>query len=168
MPDKLDRLTEQPTIDYPKDYNPELNGINGWLLFVVLGEVLMIVSGINNILRYMRYFGISNRADIRLAIVFAVIAIVYIAGSMWIVILLYKRKILFRKLFVIQTIIILVFYMLALIFLDKLSDTGSLIEAANILIRGAIWVTYLYKSKRVRNTYIYPLKYPEKKESIIS
>lgn len=162
---------DRSAVSYPKDYNPELNGIDGWLIFIVILEAGLASSGMYYILRYFRSIGAIFQLYIRIGIIMAALWIVLIAGSVWILIMIYKRRILFRRLFVIQTFLVVALYPLLFIFanpqtggidgiLPVLIRTVMTSDFIITLVRGVIWITYLFKSKRVRNTYIYPFQYP--------
>lgn len=154
--------SNESPVTYPKDYNPELNGIDGWLIFIVLGLVMTAASGI---VYFFNYFSIMCPVNIRLGIEMGIQILVNIAGSVWILVMLYRRKILFRKLYIIQMIVGGIYLLLLFIFSDKyLSDayfsTDTIIGLAITTIRSVICIIYLYKSKRVKNTFIYPFQYP--------
>ena len=61
----------------------------------------------------------------------------------------------FRKWFVIYTICVNALSVAAFIFIQIMSGDFYTQTVGNI-IGAAIWITYVYKSKRVKNTFIYP------------
>ncbi len=144
------------SIYYPEDYDPSLNGINGWLVVVVFGRFIAIVLAVVGIVQTAAYLGKTTMDNILwMLIVFSVV--VDILGSCAILILMFKQRILFRTLFVIQAIVTVIgmAVIAGTLELSTYNPIGSVIGCV-------VWIVYLYKSKRVRNTFIYPYEYPER------
>ena len=85
----------------------------------------------------------------------AVLVPIDVVVNIIILVFIFKRNILFRKIFVIYTAYVLVVVLAGIIFLKLAFDIVNLQKFISF-IGAAIWITYLYKSKRVKNTYIYP------------
>ena len=156
---------DSPAI-YPDDYDTSLNGVGGWLALVVFSRFLSVISGILIIVKYTPYFGLSRQSDVYLGFLLGFYVIVYILGSVAILYMMFSRRIGFRKLFVIQCTVSICLYLLLFILYGNIGAVSLASEFVQLLVFSAIWITYLYKSKRVRNTYIYPFKYPETHENI--
>jgi hypothetical protein len=102
--------------------------------------------------------GSRSDLDVFLYLGIGVDIIVGIAGSIVILIFMFSRNIAFRKLFVIQVCIILFLDIAMISYFSGLGyDLSSTLTTDLIrsLVVGGIWILYLYKSKRVKNTYIY-------------
>ncbi len=141
---------------YPDDYDPALNGIGGWLVLVIIGRFLSIIMGIKSIADISKALGLEPSLDGLLYLMIIVFAAVYIILSGVVLYFIFSRKIVFRILFVAQVAADLV---LAVVFNAILANKGydtSYTGFFQTIIGGAIWIAYLYKSKRVKNTYIYP------------
>jgi len=151
---------EDSSVSYPDDYNPSLNGIAGWLVVVVLGLVLTIILSIAYIVKLASYWGLNSLADTLIAIIIPYYAVVCILGSGAILYCMFTRRILFRTLYVIQAVVSLIL----LIVIASIAGSSGADASGDILkslVSSVIWITYLYKSSRVRNTFIYPYEYPE-------
>ena len=136
----------------PQSANKKLPpvGLGGWLtLFIIsqLGVVVSIVSKLGELL-----FRLSSLNAFLLAYNFLLI---FIEGIFPIVILvfLFKGKMLFRSLYLIQTIIF-AFCLLALFALSIFDNTYSIIGSLLPLLIRILWTVYLYRSERVKNTFL--------------
>ena len=137
-------------------------GLGGWLtLFIIsqLGVVVSIVSKLSELL-----LRLSSLNAFLLAYNFLLI---FTHGIFPIVILvfLFKGNMLFRSLYLIQTII-LAFCVLALsilsIYSNNLVTYGSLLP----LLICILWTIYLYRSERVKNTFL-PEHHQTKEEELL-
>ncbi len=139
---------------YPPDYDPSLNGIGGWLILVIIGRILTFYN-IFNLSGALPYFGYVTIIDIYL-IITACLTIGELALSVFIIAYIFLRKIMFRKLYIIQCILQIIFLLFKIfIFSVDRSEIGWNIWLSAVGF-GIILIPYLFLSKRVKNTYIYP------------
>ena len=150
---------EQRPVSFPVDYDPTLNGLGGWLVVVIIGRILTILLGVLGITSESAYLGYSNSIDSLIYLELVIYILVSIIMSCVILYLMFKRNILFRRLFVIQTITIFLSNIILSLYVYNLGYEMSGSELASPLFAGVIWIIYLYKSKRVKNTFIYPKLY---------
>jgi hypothetical protein len=151
-------LGQEPRVNLPADYDPSLNGIGGWLIVIIIGRVLSVILGIQEIadcsslLRNGSHFVPLLYTSISVDIVIGIIL------SAVILLLIFLRSIAFRILFVIQVLAAFLFNIGAYIYFlsfgfDMLSSFwGPFILS---IAGGVVWIFYVYRSKRVKNTYIY-------------
>jgi hypothetical protein len=64
--------TDVTDTGYPKDYDPGLIGLGGWLVLVIIGRFLTIVSGFKDVLDSKNALGSSYESDTLLYINVAV------------------------------------------------------------------------------------------------
>jgi hypothetical protein len=159
----MPRQDEPVSVNYPEDYDPSLNGIGGWLVLVIIGQIIRIILSIKDITDSVSLFGVLPAFDVILYFGVAVDIIFGIVLPVIILILMFSRNITFRILFVIGVSVIFLFNIFVILYLQALGYNifseyaGSLIGS---IAGGVIWILYLYKSERVKNTYIYPKTYP--------
>ena len=150
--------------DTPEDYKLPLKGIAGTLVVFVVFCVVKLLILVVNIVVHIGYL----KAPEMMVYTILMLAIYLPADfglTIAVIVLFFKKNILFRKLFVIDTVI-LVFSMSAA-FVFSLFVFGEFYETA--IIHSAVaglWVIYLYASKRVKNTFIYPHAAFKRKEMI--
>jgi hypothetical protein len=147
---------EQRNAVYPVDYDPSLIGIGGWLVLIILGQFLNIILCIKNIIDSRSYIG--KNAEFGLLFIVAIaVCILSVVLSAGILFFIFKTNITFRILFVIQGLLNLVFVIFIASYIDGLGyNNGYLISSiVGSLIGNVIWITYVFKSKRVKNTFIY-------------
>ena len=149
----LDKLLKQIK-EKPEDFKPSLKGISGAVFIFAVFLVLKILFQIINIVVHAGY--LSSPDSFVYAILMLLVFLIPDTGiSIAVLVYLMKKDIVFRKLFVIDTILLSVSTTGA--FLFSLLVLGDFYETAIIHIAVAVlWVVYLYKSKRVKNTFIYP------------
>ena len=142
----------------PTDYDPTLIGLGGWMTVVIIGRFLTIIMGVIDLMDLMQcfdYLGYTNTLDfiVYFGFIYDILIVIILSGV--ILYFIFKRNIIFRVLFVAQTISIMVFDIAISVYMTNLGvETDSSI-VRNIIF-GAIWIAYLYKSKRVKNTFLYP------------
>lgn len=152
---------EQMPVLYPEDYNASLNGLGGWMAFVIIGRFLDFIYGIINLADLVTYAGSSGDLDVYYTVMIVLNVLVIILGSALILYFIFTRNILFRRIMVIQVIIVLTVSTMSSIYFRSLGYSVEMSEMISSLVSATIWVTYLYKSKRVKNTFIYPKQYPK-------
>lgn len=153
-----EQLQQKPA-EYPADYNPCLNGIGGWLILIIIGRILSVILGIKDIADSSAAYGFSPVFDTLLTVGIILDIVFSITASVVILILIFSRNILFRLLFVIQVVVMFIFNLIVIIYVNSLGynfGSGMLIGS---IIGGVIWILYVYRSARVKNTYIYPKLY---------
>jgi hypothetical protein len=163
---------EQTTLSKPKQLStdPKLTGIGGWLILVALGQIFGPIRFLVSIGQY--YSTLDSNIIGKLPVTFAgeaVINFFVLALSIYTAVLFFRKSKQFPRFFVYQ--------ILAAIFLVPLdamwiavaasmetgqsagqllqnalgpSEIGQTIAAAII---GSVWVLYIFKSKRVANTF---------------
>ncbi len=146
-------------INYPNDYDPSLNGIGGWLVLVIIGRIISIILGAKDFFDLTKLIG--QDPNFEGIIIFGIVMDITLVILLSAVILyfLFKRNILFRNLFVIQVSLGFLFNVFVLVYFSSLGVNLGAASLISPLISGVIWILYLYKSKRVKNTYIYPKIY---------
>lgn len=154
-----DTVTNDSPVAYPKDYNPSLNGIDGWLIIFVIVQFVKCIIGFLVIINTAPYIGVSGELNAYYFILFIVATYVMFFGSIAILFFTFSHNILFRKTFVIQNIVMIAFVLFAYIFVTNLDSTHTISNSGSSFISELIWGVYLYQSIRVRNTFIYAKKY---------
>ena len=149
----LEKLTRD-IHDVPWDYDRDLNGIGGWMIIVIIGRFITIVMALVSIPQLMENYGYFSWLDTFVNLSLTVLVPIDVVVNIIILVFIFKRNILFRKIFVVYTIFILAVTVAGMIFLKLAFDTAYT-QGLTSFIGAAIWITYLYKSKRVRNTFIY-------------
>lgn len=158
--DIIPRQDEPVSVNYPEDYDPSLDGIGGWLVLIIIGRFLSIVFGVKGIFDFSAYAGYDPQLDVLVysSIVFDVLITIALSGV--ILFFIFKRNILFRTMIIIQMGICFLYVVILTIYTSSLGVAPDLAYNIVAFIESALWVLYLYKSKRVKNTYIYPKIYP--------
>ena len=145
-----------PVPNHPYDYDPTLNGVGGWLVLVIIGRILTIIVGIRDIVDLSPVIGTVPSLDYLWILAIILDITVYIILSIVILVFMFSRKIVFRLLFVIQVAVVFIFSLWANIAISSLGYDADPSNIFRSVIVGVVWIIYLYKSKRVKNTYIYP------------
>jgi hypothetical protein len=151
----VSNIPERRTLYQPEDYDPTLNGIGGWLIVVIIGRILSIIVGIKDI-GDVGAITVPSAYQWLMDSCVAFDLIVNIAMSIVILVLMFTKKKSFRIIFVVQAVTSFLFLLFADIYLINQGIDTQVTNLANPIVGGLIWITYLYKSKRVRNTFIYP------------
>lgn len=149
----LEKLTRKIK-DVPYDYDVALEGLGGWMVLFIIGRFLTMLSIISNAIKITDLLGIDKQIDVMLKFALAIAPIELIL-TILITYFIFKRNILFRKLFVIRIAISLVVTLGITIYGYVIFSVFDYHIITN-LIGAAIWISYLYVSKRVKNTFIYP------------
>jgi threonine/homoserine efflux transporter RhtA len=145
-----------PVPNHPYDYDPTLNGVGGWLVLVIIGRILTIIVGIRDIVDLSPVIGTVPSLDYLWILAIILDITVYIILSIVILVFMFSRKIIFRLLFVIQVAVVFFFSLWANITVYNLGYDVDPSGIFSSVAAGVVWIIYLYKSKRVKNTYIYP------------
>ena len=160
------RLERDPNVPepvkYPWDYDPSLNGLGGWMLIVIIFRFLTILSGMLSIAGVLALdaFTLSLLPGyVTFCIIWSVL--VEVIWSVVILIFIFQRAIAFRLLFVIQICLSLLVAFGTWIYAAGWGLEPEYRDIVFTIIGGVIWIVYLYKSNRVKNTFIYPNQYPE-------
>lgn len=138
-------------IDLKAKKPPDLNGIDGWLIFILLGLVLNISD---LVVIFVDIFVNNMRHIISLDLFVIFITLINMLLYIFLLITMMKKLYFFPKLFF---IILIGLNSLGLIMALFYSLSFDLLTLAPILIT-IVWLIYLKKSKRVRNTFIYNWK----------
>ena len=141
---------------YPDDYDPALNGVGGWLVLIIIGRILTIILGIKDIADLSALLGAVPSLDglINASIICDIANNIVL--SIVILCMMFARKIVFRPLIVIQVVAAILFVIISNGIIGGQGYQTTYSGLVSPIIGGAIWIAYLYKSKRVKNTYIYP------------
>lgn len=154
MEHQTDLISESRTYEkYPFDYDPALNGLGGWMILVIIGRLLTFFTYGSAIADLTLFLGYSPEADVYIYIMIALCVLFGIVLTGFILFFIFKRNIIFRKLLVIQIAISLGTTFLICILFNAWSEFTRDIFTG--IVGGAIWITYLYRSVRVKNTFIY-------------
>lgn len=156
-------IPQRRTLYQPEDYDPTLNGIGGWLVVVIIGRILTIFIGIKDIAD-VGAITVPSAYQWLMDSCVAFDLIINIAMSIVILVLMFTRKKSFRIILVIQAVSSFLFLLFADIYLFNQGINAQVTNLTNPVVGGLIWITYVYKSKRVKNTYIYPFVDYEKRE----
>lgn len=144
---------KQPHQQYPNDYDPSLNGLSGWLKLLIWGRYLGIAWTIKNILFFISKMSLYTKSTTYIIIAsFAIFGILLPAVTLFYML---KRNIVFRKIYVYEAAIGIVVYVALTIYLSNKGISLDILWLIKAILPYAIWIPYLYKSKRVKNTYIY-------------
>ncbi len=146
-------IPQQP-IEYPYDYDPSLIGIGGWLILVVIGRILSVIIGVYNFANTLVIFNQYNVSDFWSYAITCIEMLNGVGLSFVMLILIFKRNIVFRRLFVIQMSIAILDALLIGIYTSTYTTLISTIAST------VVWTIYFYRSLRVKNTFIYDKMYP--------
>lgn len=188
--DFIPKEQEPVTIDYPYDYDQSLNGIGGWLVVVIIGRMIGIILAIKSIVDissvFARISDLTPTMDARISGIIPTVDAILTSGiilavfdilfEILILVFIFSRNIRFRILFVIEILVDLVYTLIVLIYQNNLiNDLGQVRNLGyssgtpaiiGSIIGAIIWISYLYKSERIKNTYIYPKLYPYRNEDL--
>lgn len=146
---------ESSPITYPADFDPSLNGIGGWLILFIIGQFATGLYGTVSFISIIPYLGSSEQHNAFFTLSVVVGILLVFIGSIAILYCIFSRNILFRKLFIIQNVSMLVFLFFFCAYANSFGITYDLSGTSSSIISALIWLTYLYRSKRIRNTFIY-------------
>lgn len=138
----------------PKGYDKNIIGISGFLFIFAVFCFYMTFNSLINIIYHVGYL---SSPDI---LVYAILMLaVYLPADIGlkiaIIYYIFKKHIIFRKLYVINSILVVVSMMGAFVYFMVME--GVFYDAAIFQsVLAAVWIIYLYTSKRVKNTFIYP------------
>ena len=144
---------------YPPDYDPSLNGVGGWLILIIIGRVLTFIFSIKDMSECLSAYGINATFDFILTVGIILDVTLGIVFSVLVIVFMFKQNIVFRTLFVIQVSVMFVFNLAVILYVNSLGISYGVPSLVGNIIGGLIWILYVYNSKRVRNTYIYPKYY---------
>lgn len=147
-----------PLSPYPYDYDPSLNGVGGWLIVIIIGRILTIILGIKDIADLSAVMGVVPALDglINASVIYDIANNIIL--SIVILCLMFARKIVFRLLIVIQVAAAILFVIISNGIIGGMGYQTTYTGLTSPIVGGAIWIAYLYKSRRVKNTYIYPFQ----------
>ena len=137
----------------PKKHHCAPKGLGGWFTLVIIGQVAMIIMVITTILQDMLPIWVYLDVFLRFWFVFLFINEGVLSGV--ILGFIFARKMIFRTLFIVQSIGTFIFGIVHMPFLDTDFLPG--------LIARAFWIVYLFRSERVNNTFS-PLTFFNQKE----
>lgn len=125
-------------------------GLGGWFTLVMIGLVGMIILGIMSVLEVVQIE--YTQINPYFLVLFIICILNEVCLSVAILFFIYKRNILFRLLFIVQTCVLIfcsfVDFYLSLSF-------GFQAEFSLLSVLGRIlWTVYLFRSERVKNTFI--------------
>ena len=151
-----------PSTLYPDDLYTNLNGLGGWMAVVIIGRILNIILTIKDMAAWPFYRILIGNFY---AIIIVYDVVVGLCLSVTILYFIFQRKIIFRRLLVIQIAISIVIagatFVLTLILLSPGDNGSDMAQLIINIISGVVWILYLYRSARVKNTFIYARQYPE-------
>lgn len=138
----------------PKGYDKNLLGVSGFFLVFVVFILFMTINSLISIVSHVGYLG-SPDILVYAILMLAVYLPLDIGLKIAIIYYIFKKHIIFRKLYVINSILVVASMMAAfayfIIFKGERYDPAIFQTAL-----AALWLIYLYTSKRVKNTFIYP------------
>lgn len=145
----LQKLTKNIN-SIPYDYDASLNGLGGWMVVFIIGHFLGILTIISSLAQLSNCRGFTEQLDtlVNITIIIAIIELILVIVALYYI---FKRNILFRRVFVIRVVIDIISFFVV-IMLDKLNS----VDIISCIVSAVIWITYVYRSKRVKNTFIYP------------
>lgn len=147
----------RPEVSGPK-------GIGGWLILLAVGEILAPLQAFTGMI--MEYSGLPDGAIARLPVAFAgdlLIRIAMLGLFVWSAWLFFTKRAEFPRIFIIATVAAFVSPIVLGIWVTLTSGVNTL---ANIPTPGflgpylfgiavaMIWITYVLKSVRVKNTFV--------------
>lgn len=154
MEHQTDLINEPTTFEKrPYDYDTSLNGLGGWMILIIIGRVITILLNIKEIADIVPYLGLNPEADLFFYIIISIDILLGIVLTGAMLFFIFKRNILFRKLMVIQIAVSLAITFIVCILFNSWAELS--IDIFTGIVSGAIWITYLYRSVRVKNTFIY-------------
>lgn len=138
----------------PKDYDKNLIGVSG---FMFIFAVFCFYMTFNSLINIIYHVGYLSSPDI---MVYAILMLaVYLPADIGLKIAtiyyIFKKHIIFRKLYVINSILVVASMMTAFAYFmitEGLFYDTAIFQSALALL----WIVYLYTSRRVKNTFIYP------------
>jgi magnesium-transporting ATPase (P-type) len=157
---EIKETKEKKSKPEPSSNRTKLKGIGGWLILVVIGLVVSIIQ-------YLNYFlegavgptGIEYLDNI---ITFESIGMVVFLGfTVYVLILMSKKSREFPKIFTYLILALLGFAFLDFALMSDYSGPGAseametgLVAVVQAAIYAAIWIPYMRKSVRVKNTFV--------------
>ncbi len=150
--------------DTPEDYKLQLKGLAGTIILFVAFCIVKILILLLNVVVHIGYLKTPEML-VYAVLMLAIYLPTDIGLTIAVVVYIFKKNIIFRKLFVIDTIVLIAAMTAAIVF--SMIVFNDFYETAVIQsgIAG-LWVLYLYVSKRVKNTFIYPHADFKRKEMI--
>lgn len=143
-------VDEQENTGYRlSDYDPTLNELTGWMGFIIVTYILALVLYPVLTVTVLIKFGFSTQT-----IFIMIQALIQCALAGLVLFYIFKRDIKFKKYMIVELItgaLLLILFMA--IFGTKINLVSAIISGT---IRMVIWISYLNKSSRVRNIFIYP------------
>ena len=125
-------------------------GLGGWFTLVMIGLVGMIIVGILSVIQVVQIE--YTQINPYFLVLFIICILNEVCLSAVILFFIYKRNILFRLLFVVQTCV-LIFCYFSDLYLSL--SFGFQTELSLLSVFGRIlWTVYLFRSERVKNTFI--------------
>lgn len=142
-----------PTQSKSPNNSPSVVGLGGWFVFIIIGEILAVISNVISIFILIPDIGVNSKFDMYVYFSIGLVLIsIFISAA--ILYLIYTRNIFFRILFIVQIAIGFTCFIASFIFHINGWDISQGSNSYNITWP-IIWVIYLYKSKRVKNTFIH-------------
>lgn len=140
------------------------SGLGGWLLLLAIGQTLFPLRTLADLAKsgdaYSRLMTFERGplavyGDVGLTVAFAALQFV-------VAIFMYRRSRLFPKLFMYQWIAIPAFLILESLLvsaslgvpIDQVLSPGAVSRTTGAFLFGGLWVWYVFKSVRVRNTFV--------------
>lgn len=148
----LQKLTKKIN-NSPYDYDESLNGLGGWMVFFIIGQFLSLINMISSSFYSVKFLGINEHTDVIFKIALGITPILFILTIVTIY-LIFKLNILFRRLYVIGVVTSVLVTVGVSIY--GYTYFGVISKEVSYSLGVVIWIIYLYRSKRVRNTFIYP------------
>lgn len=124
---------------------PRLSGIGGWLIVMLIGILLDIISSLDTIIAAAPICYFSSYA-----LILMLLSIPFLIFYIFILIAMIKKVHFFPKMYFITIIIFGSINLISDIFMYSFD-----LSTISGIVSSIIWVVYLKKSERVRNTFIY-------------
>ncbi len=163
-------------IDYPEDLDPRLEGLGGWFVFTIIILFLKLFAGAISLFGDGGLEVLSRSATAAEYITLFYSVIILIILSAVILRFIFKRNIMFRKFLVIAISIDIVFLVLSVVLLAIASSIvvdplypqaysqaigSAIFQSVAAAVISVAWIIYLYRSYRVKNTFIYIHEYED-------
>jgi hypothetical protein len=141
-----------------------LKGIGGWLVLVAIGQIIGVIKVIVSTVEYYTGPGVHEAFE-KLSIAMnaeLTLNATYIALVIFTTYAFFSEKRYFRILYILEIllspILIIVDAMLLSLFttlsFSKALDTDLLARTVGACLPGTIWIIYMFRSRRVKNTFV--------------
>lgn len=138
-----------------EQHNLEPYGIDGWLILFLIGTILAIIRNIQYLIQMASHVDAFANGLRYIYFIAVLVSIIIIVMELAIVILMFQKNILFRTLFIYLVafnflLCLALPLLISIIYTEPYEfDIWALLSVAET----AIWIIYLFRSDRVKNTF---------------